>query len=74
MWPDIFRKNHPANIRCAIYTVPKAYLKLGEAYLVISLQSLQSKVKIKTFYARGKGPTQERYSSSRPTAVMPLAV
>ena len=30
------------------------------------------KIKIKTIYPRGKGPTQELYSSSRRTAVVPL--
>ena len=30
------------------------------------------KIKVKTIYSRGKGPTQQLYSSSRRTAVVPL--
>ena len=41
-------------------------------YNQIIFSFLETDYNIKTIYPRGKGPTQELYSSSRRTAVVPL--
>ena len=48
---------------------------ISQFFFVVSefhIQATKTKIKIKTHYPQGKGPTQELYSSSRRTAVVPL--
>ena len=74
------KANHKTSYIACLICDSKTFSKSGPLYF-FTISSLVRKVvifsqlsviRIKTIYPRGKGPTQELYSSSRRTAVVPL--